>query len=203
MDKRLTIVFVLFSLVIGFCQSHAQLITVNTGIGRGDATWEYSVDQLSWFPAVEVPTTHFEDNGGFSWARDSYSPSSRWISVSTNLDDMIALNGKTYWYRASFVALDALPIVGRILVDDVVGDVRLNGVDQLITGVQNWAGPWLNFQTGSTVVGANRLTMAVNNDANLWTGIRVEGTVVPEPSTYALLLLSGAASLWALKRRKG
>jgi hypothetical protein len=28
------------------------------------------------------------------------------------------------------------------------------------------------------------------------------GTVVPEPSTYALLLLSGAASLWALKRRK-
>ena len=26
--------------------------------------------------------------------------------------------------------------------------------------------------------------------------------VVPEPSTYALLLLSGAASLWALKRRK-
>lgn len=25
---------------------------------------------------------------------------------------------------------------------------------------------------------------------------------VPEPSTYALLLLSGAASLWALKRRK-
>jgi hypothetical protein len=28
------------------------------------------------------------------------------------------------------------------------------------------------------------------------------GTVVPEPSTYALLLLSGAASLWALRRRK-
>ena len=27
-------------------------------------------------------------------------------------------------------------------------------------------------------------------------------TVVPEPSTYALLLLSGAASLWALRRRK-
>ena len=26
--------------------------------------------------------------------------------------------------------------------------------------------------------------------------------LVPEPSTYALLLLSGAASLWALKRRK-
>jgi hypothetical protein len=26
--------------------------------------------------------------------------------------------------------------------------------------------------------------------------------VVPEPSTYALLLLSGAASLWVLKRRK-
>ena len=25
---------------------------------------------------------------------------------------------------------------------------------------------------------------------------------VPEPSTYALLLLGGAASLWALKRRK-
>jgi hypothetical protein len=28
------------------------------------------------------------------------------------------------------------------------------------------------------------------------------GTVVPEPSTYALLLLSGAASLWALRRRR-
>jgi hypothetical protein len=27
-------------------------------------------------------------------------------------------------------------------------------------------------------------------------------TIVPEPSTYALLLLGGAASLWALKRRK-
>jgi hypothetical protein len=31
-------------------------------------------------------------------------------------------------------------------------------------------------------------------------GLRVAS--VPEPSTYALLLLSGAASLWALKRRK-
>lgn len=35
-------------------------------------------------------------------------------------------------------------------------------------------------------------------------GIKISeyGTVVPEPSTYALLLLGGAASLWALKRRK-
>ena len=32
--------------------------------------------------------------------------------------------------------------------------------------------------------------------------LSVSAEVVPEPSTYALLLLSGAASLWALKHRK-
>jgi hypothetical protein len=32
--------------------------------------------------------------------------------------------------------------------------------------------------------------------------VDVNGTLIPEPSTYALLLLSGAASLWALRRRK-
>ena len=40
---------------------------------------------------------------------------------------------------------------------------------------------------------------------NRFHGFRVasqEITSIPEPSTYALLLLSGAASLWALKRRK-
>jgi hypothetical protein len=33
-------------------------------------------------------------------------------------------------------------------------------------------------------------------------GQAIEVGAVPEPSTYALLLLSGAASLWALRRRK-
>jgi hypothetical protein len=39
--------------------------------------------------------------------------------------------------------------------------------------------------------GVNRSTVGFDNVG-----------VVPEPSTYALLLLSGAASLWALRRRK-
>jgi hypothetical protein len=42
-----------------------------------------------------------------------------------------------------------------------------------------------------------------NNETTI-PGLQVTLTIdaVPEPSTYALLLLSGAASLWALKRRK-
>jgi hypothetical protein len=41
-----------------------------------------------------------------------------------------------------------------------------------------------------------------SNTDNFDLVFRTYVTPVPEPSTYALLLLSGAASLWALKRRK-
>jgi len=42
------------------------------------------------------------------------------------------------------------------------------------------------------------------NNSTTTPGLQVTLNIdaVPEPSTYALLLLSGAASLWALKRRK-
>ncbi len=39
-------------------------------------------------------------------------------------------------------------------------------------------------------------------DTEEWSYIGFRVATVPEPSTYALLLLSGAVSLWALKRRK-
>ena len=45
-----------------------------------------------------------------------------------------------------------------------------------------------------------RWSTAPDNVAYPYMSFRVAS--VPEPSTYALLLLSGAASLWALKRRK-
>jgi sulfatase modifying factor 1 len=45
-----------------------------------------------------------------------------------------------------------------------------------------------------------RWSTAPDNIAYPYMSFRVAS--VPEPSTYALLLLSGAASLWALKRRK-
>jgi hypothetical protein len=53
-------------------------------------------------------------------------------------------------------------------------------------------------------VGANISDLAIWNtalDANQVSDL-YDFQSVPEPSTYALLLLSGAASLWALKRRK-
>jgi hypothetical protein len=180
----------------------AQLVTINTGNGKGDAFWEYSVDQISWSPAVEVSTALFEANGSFSWALDSYSPFSRWISVSTNFADMNALSGQTYWYRASFQSIDSLPISGRMLVDDTLQGFSLNGADQAITGGGNWPGPWFHFQTpAAAIVGTNMLTLAVRNGGNAWTGIRVEASV-PEPSTYALLFMSGAGMLWWGRRKR-
>ncbi len=54
----------------------------------------------------------------------------------------------------------------------------------------------------SSVAAANlRIGGSTSTPGVLVNSIEV-ATVVPEPSTYALLLLSGAASLWALKRRK-
>jgi len=66
------------------------------------------------------------------------------------------------------------------------GSLILNGTLTTNTSPKNIAIFMHNYYGGSQ-------QMAVS-------GLQVIG--VPEPSTYALLLLSGAASLWALKRRK-
>ncbi len=52
--------------------------------------------------------------------------------------------------------------------------------------------------------GDELLKFSDNGSASAFSSVGGGGLafVVPEPSTYALLLLSGAASLWALKRRK-
>ncbi len=59
-------------------------------------------------------------------------------------------------------------------------------------------GDWNNNGTGLPSTGRDE---PVSADFEYFAiGFRV--ATVPEPSTYALLLLSGAASLWALRRRK-
>lgn len=62
---------------------------------------------------------------------------------------------------------------------------------------------WSNYNTFSIdwdLISGDTNNPGYNN-INVNT-VEVVTTTVPEPSTYALLLLSGAASLWAFKRRK-
>jgi sulfatase modifying factor 1 len=71
-------------------------------------------------------------------------------------------------------------------------------------GRGTWGGGWNNLNNEltayDTMETASSLFVRLTDSESSTIGFRV--ATVPEPSTYALLLLSGAASLWSLRRRK-
>jgi hypothetical protein len=77
------------------------------------------------------------------------------------------------------------------------GDYRHSGLATLSSDV-TLTGPARNSQ--QYVFSAPTLISGLGGQAIVGPNLTYEA--VPEPSTYALLLLGGAASLWALKRRK-
>ena len=89
--------------------------------------------------------------------------------------------------------------VGAGVFFDHGGQLGLGGGE--ILGVEDGADVGGTASGGTSYVDAAFINVTQTPGANVGDGY-VSLSLVPEPSTYALLLLSGAASLVALKRRK-
>jgi T5SS/PEP-CTERM-associated repeat protein/autotransporter-associated beta strand protein len=85
------------------------------------------------------------------------------------------------------------------------------GIDDLVGLTQDTPNGTYTLIDGSALMETNSMRNFGLDNAYAFSGSdkkayftegSLQVTVVPEPSTYALLLLGGAASLWALKRRK-
>ena len=107
------------------------------------------------------------------------------------------VSGYAWASLVSPVRLNALTpyVVG--VAGSTSGDYRHSGLATLSSDV-TLIGPARNSQ--QFVFSAPTLISGLGGQAIVGPNLTYE--TVPEPSTHALLLLSGAASLWALKRRK-
>ena len=112
--------------------------------------------------------------------------------------------------------------LGNLFVANYVGasvvKITAEGVASLFASGNGLEGPWglaadqdNNLYSANYPAAGNNAVLEIDSIGNVSTyasGVGGNGggltyvATVPEPSTYALLLLSGVASLWALKRRK-
>jgi len=108
--------------------------------------------------------------------------------VTLNLETVSNVGFGGFWIGVEFTGANAANVAnGWRVVNAPTTGTSINGF-----GMFNYqaSGAFQAFYTLGASPTPSRFMVDVN------------GTLVPEPSTYALLLLSGAASLWASKRRK-
>lgn len=156
----------------------------------------YSVD-----PTVSVPRQAFVSDGSHypfiagGWAPNG--PTSGWVSPIPDQD--LGNSIGSYTYETTFNISSGDPhnvqISGLWAVDDFLTDVRINGHP---TGVSNSLGHWelhpFSFPSQYFIAGINTLDFLVvngdNGNGNTPTGLRVEFTSVPEPSSFSVLALA-------------
>ena len=111
-------------------------------------------------------------------------------------------NAGDEYYSGSNTPLQYGAIINELLFYENNGDVDVN---------ESTGGYWaVKFNAGGTNFNYGYVQVDVTSSGMTFGMAGVETTpnlaitagAIPEPSTYALLLLSGAASLWVLKRRK-
>ena len=172
----------------------------------------------AWVNASQWQPTRFaifNAGGAVNTAEPSYSFSVGASDDGFQMSGMndYPINSKTYFYGGSYTALSsntwnhfAMTYDGSTVRTFLNGLVISNG-----GGVSNAVNisPYTNF--GTLRIGENHAQEArmygMMSDLRIYdtalTDVQVaEVATVPEPSTYALLLLSGAASIFAFKRRK-
>ena len=181
--------------------------------------------QLVTIDTFDVP---FEISGRFSFVGSTYDnlrivtrtdaiSTNPWFEVDRGIQFTLSLRNGDWNDQPGNIGIavgqypNATTVLGYTtfsLIPNVFYDFRIvdsgSSVSLFITDLDN---PILTASStssfGSQIAIYNREGTGGGSSISAGSAVRLDYvTVVPEPSTYALLLLSGAASLYALKRRK-
>ncbi len=186
----------------------AQAVTItslfNTGVdATATSTTGNGTDQHWTFNAA--PAFSGGTNGSFPigpWMAESAI--SRWATPTSNASDSVISGAySTVFTLGSFTSAS---FSGRFAADDSVTSITLNG--NTISGSGGGFTFWTPFSTLTGFqVGANTLTFNVLNSGGGPSGLRVEViesnvTSVPEPASWALLIVGFGMVGVAARRRK-
>jgi hypothetical protein len=213
MNQRLaSLLAALLIAAVGAPKSWAQGVNLATGLdsagnlittgGVNDANWTVTPDPV--FSPTGIPQTVFPGDGdsGFpSWIANG--PNSDWISRSAaNSDNGPAPYTFTRTFNLTASQIATASISGAWTIDDT-GTLALNGNTLATLPVGSWGSLWsFNVPVGSPdfVVGTNSLTMTITDNDRFLEGARLEGFLIPEPSSLVMgataLLIVGAGLFW-------
>jgi hypothetical protein len=192
----------------------AQLLTVpgvyGTGLDNSGALLpEGSADpHYTIISGPATGPTYVVNSSSMDGAWTPNGPASSWVSYTPT---SVSTNTGIYVYRTTFDLTGFLPetaeLTGLWSTDNNGLEILLNGTSfPFPTSAISYNLPPSPFSiTTGFLPGLNTLDFAFFDDG-FYTGLRVEGlqakAAVPEPSTYALLLMTGAGALWWARRRR-
>lgn len=197
----------------------AQGHLIPLGTEAVDGNWQLTGGDGTGVPsALPAATYASAQNGQFPigyWVPDSTT--SRWITPTPNAAASFdpSLNG-TYEFTQQFVLTAAqagdVSFTGQFAADNLVEEVSLNGhilYSASDSGLPSNFGGWTSFGDVSHIgfmSGTNTLTFVVENYAQNGgnpAGLNVQflSEAVPEPGTWAFLLLGLGMLGFALRRR--
>jgi len=194
--------------------AHSQLLNVPGVYGTGVASpgiliTEGSVDpHYTIISGPATGSTFVVDSSSMDGAWIPNGPTSSWISHTAT---SVSTNTGAYIYRTTFDLTGFIPetavLTGFWNTDNNGTEILLNGTSFPFTTSAisyNEAPTPFSITTGF-LPGLNTLDFAFYDDG-FYTGLRVSGlqaqAAVPEPSTYALLVMTAASALcWARRRR--
>jgi hypothetical protein len=174
---------VLDSAIVGIRRLSAAGALTDVGINISAAEMTY--DGASYGLGASYPIYSSASLGAGAASVTQLVDTGTVSGVTLNLETVSIAGFGGFWIGVEFTGANAANTAnGWRVVNAPTTGTSINSI-----GMFNYDGSGV-FQAPHTLGAASRLMVDVN------------GTLIPEPSTYALLLLSGAASLWALKRRK-
>jgi hypothetical protein len=204
------------ALVVGLSLAGAQASTINlaTGLDSGgalqttggslDANWQITGASSP----LSAPNAYVVDSSNADWWIQwvANGPNSSWIAGNPNVPN----NGlMTFTTTFSISSPSTASIVNGLWTIDDAGTLSLNGHLLSTLGNDNW-GSLNSFSTlpGDFVSGTNTLVMQITSTDDFLEGGRLEGQVVggvsavPEPSTWAMMLLGFCGLGFVAYRRK-